>query len=99
MHHINHGKVTSILQEYRVRDAKHSRNFKFTFNETGFYRTIRRRAAEKLKTIGTKRGEFMSKVCVCCFYFCNRWIFDLKFIKCHHKISVIVFLAPPTGFY
>lgn len=64
MHHINHAKVETILQEYRVRDAKLPRNFKFTFNETGFYRTVRRRVAEKLKTINTKRGELMSKVCV-----------------------------------
>lgn len=63
MHHLNHGKVESILQEYRVRDAKLPRNFKFTFKETGFYRTIRHRVADKLKTISTKRGENMTKVC------------------------------------
>lgn len=62
VHHVNHGKVESILQEYRVRDAKLPRNFKFTFKETGFYQTIRRRVADKLKTISTKRGEFMTKV-------------------------------------
>lgn len=64
VHHINHEKVEKVLQEYWVRDAKLPRNFKFTFKETGFYRTVRRRVAEKLKTINTKRGEFMSKVCV-----------------------------------
>lgn len=62
VHHINHAKVENILQEYRVRDAKLPRNFKFTFKDTGFYRTVRRRVAEKLKTISTKRGELMSKV-------------------------------------
>lgn len=62
VHHIKRGKVESILQEYRVRDAKLPRNFKFTFKETGFYRTVHRRVAEKLKTISTKRGEFTSKV-------------------------------------
>lgn len=62
MHHLNYAKAEHLLQDYRVRDAKFPRNFKFTFKETGFYRTLRRRAAEKLKTINVKKAEFATKV-------------------------------------
>lgn len=62
MHHINYAKAEHLLQDYRVRDAKLPRNFKFTFKETGFYRTLRRRVAEKLKTINVKKAESMTKV-------------------------------------
>lgn len=62
MHHINYAKAEHLLQDYRVRDAKLPRNFKFTFKETGFYRTLRRRIAEKLKTINVKQAELMTKV-------------------------------------
>lgn len=67
VHHINYAKVKHLLQDYRVRDAKLSRNFKFTFKETGFYRTMRRRVGEKLKTLNLKQAEFMTKVYV--FFF------------------------------
>lgn len=62
MHHINFAKAQKVLQEYKVRDAKEPRNFKLTFKETGFYRTLRNRVAEKLKTIDRSKGEFLSKV-------------------------------------
>lgn len=62
VHHINYAKAEHLLQDYRVRDAKLPRNFKFTFKETGFYRTLRRRVAEKLKTINVKQAELMTKV-------------------------------------
>lgn len=62
VHHINYAKAEHLLQDYRVRDAKHPRNFKFTFKETGFYRTLRRRVAEKLKTINVKQAEMKTKV-------------------------------------
>lgn len=62
VHHINYAKAESLLQDYRVRDTKLPRNFKFTFKETGFYRTLRRRVAEQLKTIDVKQAEFITKV-------------------------------------
>lgn len=62
VHHINYAKAEYLLQDYRVRDAKKPRNFRLTFKETGFYRTLRRRIAEKLKTVDSKKAEFMSKV-------------------------------------
>lgn len=63
MHHINFEKASAVLKEYRVREAKEPRNFKLTFKDTGFYRTLRKRVAEKLKEIDRTKGESMSKVC------------------------------------
>lgn len=62
VHHINYAKAAAVLSEYRVRDAKEPRNFKLTFKDTGFYRTLRKRVAEKLKQIDHSKGESMSKV-------------------------------------
>lgn len=60
--HLDHEKVGKVLRKYWVRDAKLPRNYKFTFKESGFYSTLRRRVAEKLKTINIKRSELISKV-------------------------------------
>lgn len=62
VHHINYAKAEHLLKDYRVRGAKLPRNFKFTFKETGFYRTLRGRVAEKLKTLNVKQAEFKTKV-------------------------------------
>lgn len=63
IHHFNRVKVEHLLQKYRVREAKLPRNFKFTFKETGFYRTLQRRISDELKQIDPKQDEFLSKVC------------------------------------
>lgn len=62
VHHLNYDKVQRILKEFWVRDAKHPRNFKLTFKESGFYSTLRRRVFEQLETIDTKWNTFTSKV-------------------------------------
>lgn len=62
MHHINFAKASAVLNEYRVREAKEPRNFKLTFKDTGFYRTLRKRVAKKLEEIDPSKGESMSKV-------------------------------------
>lgn len=62
VHHLRYGIAENLLQDYRVRDAKQPRNFKFTFKEDGFYRTLRRRVAEKVKTLDQKRAQLTSKV-------------------------------------
>lgn len=40
-----------VLSNYYVREAKKPRNYKFTFDEDGFYRTLKRRAAKRLKIL------------------------------------------------
>lgn len=62
VHHLNYEKVKRILEDHWVRDAKHPRNFVFTFKQTGFYSKLRSRVAEKLKTINTTREIMISKV-------------------------------------
>lgn len=63
IHHFNRLKVELLLQKYRIRETKLPRNFKFTFKETGFYRTLQRRIVEELKRIDPKQDTFLSKVC------------------------------------
>lgn len=62
VHHINFAKASAVLNEYRVREAKEPRNFKLTFKDTGFYRTLRKRVAKKLQEIDPSKSESMSKV-------------------------------------
>lgn len=57
------------LKKYRVRETTRPRNVKLTFDENGFYMTLRRKVAQKLPEI-KKRTKVYSKVCnfVCIFY-------------------------------
>lgn len=63
VHHLNFAKAENLLEDYYVREAVLPRNFKLTFEETGFYRTLRRRIGERLKSIDTSQAETLSKVC------------------------------------
>lgn len=49
-HHIT-GKAEQILKKYFVRDAAQPRNYRFTYKENGFYKTLKRRVAEKIDKI------------------------------------------------
>ncbi|XP_004524738.1 cytochrome b5-related protein isoform X1 [Ceratitis capitata] len=49
-HHIATGPH-KLLSKYKVRDAKHPRIYTLTLHEDGFYKTLRERVREKLKTI------------------------------------------------
>lgn len=44
-------KASKVLAKYYIREAVTARNYKLTFNENGFYRTLKRRVAEKMDTI------------------------------------------------
>ncbi|CAD7085894.1 unnamed protein product [Hermetia illucens] len=44
-----------ILEKYKVRDAKEPRNITLSLKEDGFYRTLKSRVIEKLKTIDCKK--------------------------------------------
>lgn len=46
-------KPSKILQTYFAKDAKEPRNYKFTYEEDGFFRTLKRRATERVKTLDT----------------------------------------------
>ncbi|CAH0702839.1 unnamed protein product [Spodoptera exigua] len=49
-HHLN-PVVEKVKDKYYVRDAKTPRNSPFTFEEDGFYKTLKRSVAEELKKI------------------------------------------------
>lgn len=49
-HHIS-GTAEKILPKFYVREASLSRNYKITFDEDGFYRTVKRRVANKLELL------------------------------------------------
>ncbi|XP_053691766.1 cytochrome b5-related protein-like [Sabethes cyaneus] len=49
-HHLTN-KAANILPSYKVRAAREVRNIKLTFDETGFYRTLKRRVAGKLNSL------------------------------------------------
>ena len=57
-------KPSEVLKKYYVREAKEPRNYRLTFNENDFYKTIKRKVNEKLKTINVKQDAWKSK-----FYF------------------------------
>lgn len=50
-HHLVDKRVEPFLKKYRVRETTRPRNSKLTFDEDGFYMTLRRKVAEKLPEI------------------------------------------------
>lgn len=48
-HHITE-KATLVLKKFYVREASKSRNFKFLYPKDGFYKTLKRRVADKIST-------------------------------------------------
>lgn len=63
VHHIYPEEPERRLKKYEIRRATEPRNFKFTFNDDGFYRTFKRKVGEKLRTVD-RNLEQMSKVCM-----------------------------------
>lgn len=49
-HHLS-TSVNKVLEKYYVRDAKTPRNSPFTFEEDGFYRTLKKVIVEELKNV------------------------------------------------
>ena len=43
-----------MIEKYKVRQASKPRIYTLTLNEDGFYKTLKRRVADKLKTIDNK---------------------------------------------
>lgn len=49
-HHLT-SAPSKMIEKYKVRDAVKPRIYTLTMHENGFYKTLKRRVAEKLKTI------------------------------------------------
>lgn len=60
-HHMRMEKVEPLLKKYRVRETKQPRNVKLTFDENGFYMTLKRKVVAKLPEI-EKNTKVWSKV-------------------------------------
>lgn len=61
IHHLTMEKLEPMLKKYRVRDTSRPRNVKLTFDENGFYMTLKRKVVAKLPEI-MKRTKVHSKV-------------------------------------
>lgn len=48
-HHLDIDKANRIAQKYHVRGASKKRNVKLTFDEDGFYKTLKRRVVQHLQ--------------------------------------------------
>lgn len=70
-HHIYSERPERLLDKYKIRLASEPRNFKFTFDDSGFYRTFKRKVGKKLQTID-RSPEQTSKVCLL-FSIYNIW--------------------------
>lgn len=51
IHHIAMEKVEPFLKKYRVKDTEQPRNVKLTFDDDGFYMTLRRKVVANLPEI------------------------------------------------
>lgn len=52
-HHISR-KAEMLLPNFFVREAKHSRNYRTTFCDDGFYKTLKKKAADQLSVVNKK---------------------------------------------
>lgn len=50
-------KASVVLKKYYVKDAELPRNYKLTYEDDGFYRTLKRRVAAKMDTLDRKPIE------------------------------------------
>lgn len=69
-HHIRMDVVEPLLKKYRVKETNQPRNVKLTFNENGFYMTLKRKIAAKLPEI-KRNTKVWSKVCMLSVYVLN----------------------------
>ena len=63
VHHPNIASARNILKKYEVRETKEPRNSPFTFEENGFYCTLREKALPVIKSVGsgpTKQMNFIA---------------------------------------
>lgn len=96
-HIVNVNKVETILAKYYVKDADHPRNSPYTFNEQGFYKTLKRRAEPILKvcfrfSLKVTAGKTIAKL-----YTCNKVAFKhglcIKNVKTRKWSSQVIITA------
>ncbi|XP_070505347.1 cytochrome b5-related protein-like [Chironomus tepperi] len=60
-HHL-YGKAEPLLKKFYIRDAKSPRNYKFTYADNGFYRTLKRRVADMLPDLDNKPKKISNMI-------------------------------------
>lgn len=80
-HHIT-TKAENMLSKFYVRDAIAPRNYKFTYEENGFYKTLKRRVRAQLSDLDQLPVK-LSKVIVNCFG--NIYVFNLLLVLLDNK--------------
>lgn len=63
-----------MLKKFYVRDAVSKRNSPFTFEENGFYRTLKRRVREEMKTLPkdlSKQSKRITDACGIGMFVCG----------------------------
>ncbi|CRK94930.1 CLUMA_CG008421, isoform A [Clunio marinus] len=88
-------KASKMLKKYYVKEANLPRNYKFTFKDDGFYRTLKRRAAkvyEKMDKSPLWKSKIISDLNLFLFFFTS-----LMFVRVRELQSIKIilgFLAP-----
>ncbi len=59
-HHF-HSKAEKLLPTFYVKEATSPRNYKITFNDDGFYRRLKEKVKDRLKSLDS-RPAFYSEV-------------------------------------
>ncbi|XP_075150025.1 cytochrome b5-related protein-like [Haematobia irritans] len=86
VHHLSSIPAT-MIEKYKVADAKYPRIYTLTLNENGFYKTLKRRAMEKLKMVDNtpkqKSDAIHLGLLISFFIFCiasaryNNWLYTI----------------------
>lgn len=84
-HHVFQDRLQPFLRKYKVRDTDKPRNSRLTFDENGFYVTLRNRVAAKLPELNDRKLQFWSKVRIWLIWFVVREMASM----CFCAISVL----------
>lgn len=61
-HHVFQDRLKPYLRKYKIRDTTNPRNSRLTFDDNGFYVTLRKRVAAKLPQLENTKLHLWSKV-------------------------------------
>ncbi|KAK5641845.1 hypothetical protein RI129_010392 [Pyrocoelia pectoralis] len=91
-HHVRSDKPEKMLKRFYVREAKGPRLSKYTFADNGFYRTLKRRVREVLKTIPEDRDDFSK-------FWCDVMVLTTFIFACSANYYSMYTLAFLAGFF
>ncbi|CRL06368.1 CLUMA_CG018984, isoform A [Clunio marinus] len=89
--------ASNILQKYFVKDAELPRNYKFTFKDDGFYRTLKRRATkvyENMDKSSLWKSKIISDLNLFLYFFASLMFVRMRGIQ---SIKVIFGILAPLS--